>query len=138
MRLLNRMQPLALLVLRLGLGAIMIAHGYPKIFHGGAAKMASEVTGWGWPWWMAYVSACSEFFGGLGLVFGFLTRLASLGVFINMSVAIWKVHLHNGLGTPNGFDFPMACAVIAFALIFFGPGIISVDHLIWGGGARQR
>src|SRR5207244_2690954 len=50
MRFLNRFQPLALLALRAALGAIMIAHGWPKVFHGGIARTAETVSGWGWPW----------------------------------------------------------------------------------------
>jgi uncharacterized membrane protein YphA (DoxX/SURF4 family) len=53
-----------------------------------------------------------------------------------MLVAIFKVHLHNGLTGQGGFEFPLSCATIAFALIFFGAGSISIDHMKGGRGAR--
>ena len=137
MRFLNRLQPFALLVLRLALGAILIAHGFPKVFHGGAAHMVGQVTGWGWPWWMAYVAAYTEFIGGILLIAGLLTRLAALAILGDMLAAIWKVHWKNGFGNPNGIHFALACAAIAFALIFFGAGPASVDHLIWGRGHKS-
>jgi len=51
-----------------------------------------------------------------------------------MSVAIWKVHLKNGLLGPGGYDFPLALAAIAFALIFLGGGPIALDHIRGGTG----
>jgi len=68
---------------------------------------------------------------------GFFTRAAAFAVFINLSVAIWKVHLHNGLmGSPGrpGYEFPLAAAALAFALVFFGGGPIAIDHVLRGGG----
>ena len=62
MGLLNKLQPLGLLVLRLVLGAIMIAHGYPKIF-GGLHHHVDVVRSLGIPGWMAYLSAAAEFGG---------------------------------------------------------------------------
>jgi putative oxidoreductase len=135
-RYLDRLQPLALLFMRLALGAIMIAHGYHKVF-GGLHHHAQMVSSLGLPAWLAYVSAFTEFFGGLLILVGFFTRVASLAVCVNLVVAIWKVHLHNGLvGSPErpGYEFPLAAAALAFALIFFGGGPIAVDHVLRGGG----
>jgi len=61
---LNRLQPLALLLLRLVLGAIMIAHGYHKVF-GGFHHHMETVASLGLPQWLAYLSAGTEFFGVL-------------------------------------------------------------------------
>ena len=73
--------------------------------------------------WMGYLTVAAEFGGGILLVVGFLTRLAALAIFIDMLVAISKVHLHNGLFSKNGgFEFPMVCGAIAFSLIWSGPG----------------
>jgi len=62
-------------------------------------------------------------------VLGFLTRFAAFAFLIDMLVAIVKVHLKNGMTGQGGFEFPMACAAIAFALIFFGSGPIGIDGL---------
>jgi putative oxidoreductase len=128
---LNRLQPLGLLVLRLALGTVMIAHGYQKVF-GGMPQFMGMLSHMGIPPWMGYLAAAAEFGGGILLVVGFLTRFAALAVFIDMLVAICKVHLHNGLFSKNGgFEFPMVCGAIAFSLIWSGAGPIAIDWL-WG------
>jgi putative oxidoreductase len=118
---LNRLQPLALLVLRLVLGAIMIAHGYHKVF-GGFHHHMEFVVSLGLPHWMAYLSAGTEFFGGIGIVLGLFTRFFSLAIVIEMGVAIWKVHFKNGLTGSSGYEFPLALAAMALALLCFGGG----------------
>ncbi len=136
MRYLDRLQPLALLVMRLALGAIMTAHGYHKMF-GGLHHHAQMVASLGLPAWLGYVSAFTEFFGGLLILVGLFTRAAAFAIFIDLFVAIWKVHLHNGLiGTPDrpGYEFPLAAAALAFALIFLAGGPIAIDHVLRGGG----
>ena len=137
MRYLDRLQPLALLAMRLALGAIMVAHGYHKVF-GGLHQFAHMVGSMGLPGWLGYVSSFTEFLGGLLLLAGFFTRPAALAVCLNLSVAIWKVHLHNGLlGSADhpGYEFPLAATALAFALIFFGGGPIALDHVLRGGGS---
>ena len=118
---LNRMQPLALLVLRLVLGSIMIAHGYSKVW-GGFHHHMDMVGSLGIPRWMAYLSAGTEFFGGIGIVLGLFTRFFSLAFLIEMSVAIWKVHFKHGLTGQGGYEFPLALVAIAFTLICYDGG----------------
>jgi len=133
---LDRLQPLALLLMRLALGAIMVAHGYHKVF-GGLHHHAQMVASLGLPAWLGYVSAFTEFFGGLLILVGLFTRVAALGVCLDLFVAIWKVHLHNGLiGSPDrpGYEFALAAFALAFAIIFFGGGPIAIDHVLRGGG----
>lgn len=137
MRYLDRLQPLALLVLRLALGMVMTAHGFHKVF-GGLHQTAQFISRLGLPAWLGYVSSFTEFLGGLLLLAGFFTRLAALGICIDMCVAIWKVHWHNGLlGAPDrpGYELPMALAAMAFALIFLGSGPIAFDQVLRGGGS---
>ena len=136
MRYLDRLQPLALLVMRLTLGAIMAAHGYHKVF-GGLHHHAEMVAGLSLPGWLGYVSAFTEFLGGLLILVGLFTRAAAFAVCIDLVVAIWKVHLHNGLiGSPDrpGYEFALAAAALALALILFGGGPIAIDHVLRGGG----
>lgn len=136
MRYLDRLQPLALLVMRLALGVIMLTHGAHKVF-GGLHHHAQLVAGLGLPAWLGYVSAFTEFIGGLLILVGLFTRAAAFAVFIDLFVAIWKVHLHNGLiGSPDhpGYEFALAAAALAFGLIFLGGGPIAIDHVLRGGG----
>jgi putative oxidoreductase len=133
----ERLQPLALLVMRLTLGAIMVVHGYHKVF-GGLHHHADFVASLGLPQWMGYVSSFTEFLGGLFILAGFFTRVAAFAICVDLVVAIWKVHLHNGLTGDHGFEFPLAAATLAFALIFFGAGPIALDHVLRGGGSSAR
>jgi len=133
LRVLDRLQPLALLVLRVVIGVIMIAHGYSKVF-GGFSHVIDMVQHIGFPGWMAYVLAATEFLGGMLMIAGLFTRVVAVAMLIDMSVAIWKIHWHNGLKGPGGVEFPLAVAAIAFALIFFGAGSISIDGALRGGG----
>jgi putative oxidoreductase len=125
---LERVQPLGLLVLRLVLGAIMIAHGYPKVF-GGMPHFVDTVRGLHMPGWMAYLSVAAELGGGILLIVGFLTRFTAACVCIDMLVAIFGVHWKNGFVGQGNYQFPLALAAIAFWLIFSGPGPISVDGM---------
>lgn len=133
MRYLDRLQPLALLVLRVVLGVIMIAHGFPKVF-GGMSHHVQVVSGLGLPGWLAYCSAAAESLGGVLVLVGLLTRLSALAITIDMAVAIWGVHWKNGLKAEHGYEFTLSLAAIAFALVFFGAGPISIDSLRRGGG----
>lgn len=128
MRYLDRLQPLALLIMRLVLGAVMIGHGFHKVF-GGLHRHVELVASLGLPGWWAYLSAFAEFFGGLLILAGLLTRVAALAICIDMAVAIWKVHFHNGLMGNGGYEFPLSLAALAFALIFFGAGPIGLDQI---------
>ena len=136
MRHLDRLQPLALLVLRLVIGTIMIAHGYSKVF-GGFSHVHDMVQHLGFPGWTAYLLAGTEFLGGILIIAGLFTRFVAVAMLIDMSVAIWKIHWHNGLKGPGGVEFPLSVAAIAFALIFFGAGPIAIDAIRKGGGGRR-
>jgi putative oxidoreductase len=136
-RLLDRLEPLALLGMRFLLGAVMIGHGYNKVFHGGLARHVHMVGSLGLPGWLAYPSAFTEFFGGMLLILGVGTRLVSFAVLIDMAVAIWKVHWPNGMFGHGGYEFPLSLATIAFALISFGGGPIAFDRIFHGQGRAK-
>jgi putative oxidoreductase len=133
LRYLDRLQPLALLVLRIVLGVIMIGHGYSKVF-GGLSHHVQFVSSLGLPGWLAYVSAVTEFFGGILVITGLLTRCVSLAILIDLGVAIAKLHWKNGLLGNGGYQFPLALAAIAFALVFLGGGPMAFDSIRKGGG----
>ena len=138
MRYLDRLQPLALLVMRLALGAVMVGHGYHKVF-GGLQQHAHFVASLGIPAWLAYVSSFTEFLGGLLVLIGLFTRCAAFAICIDLCVAIAKVHFRNGLMGNGGYEFPLALAALAFGLIFFGGGAIAFDHIrAPGGGGKLK
>ena len=133
---LSDVQPMdwALFLLRLGLGAVFIAHGGQKLFgwfggHGLTATVAGFEKA-GIPMPLAYLVPITEFFGGLGLITGILARLSALGIGIVMLVAILKVHLANGFfmnweratGKGEGFEYHILALVIALAVLLSGPG----------------
>ncbi len=136
-----QLQPLGLLVMRLVLGVIMVAHGWPKLMN--ISKFASgPLAHIGVPGWMAYLVVTAEVVGGALLVLGLLTPFAALAVSIDMTVAILKVHLRNGLTGQGGYEFPLVLLSVAFALIFFGAGPLSLDRRLFGsagsrGGPRR-
>lgn len=118
---LNRLQPFALLVMRLALGGIMIAHGYKKVF-GGFHGHQQFVGSLGIPAWLAYLSTATEFVGGIVIVLGLFTRFAAFAFLIEMAVAIVKIHWKNGFTAQGGYEFPLALVTIAFALVCYGGG----------------
>jgi putative oxidoreductase len=137
MRYLDRLQPLALLVMRLALGAVMVDHGYHNLF-GGLHQHVELVKSLGLPSWSGYLSSFAEFFGGLLILAGLFTRVAALALCLDMGVAIWKYHWPNGFIGNGGYEFPLALAALAFALIFFGGGPIAFDHIRAAGGRKTK
>jgi putative oxidoreductase len=124
-------------VIRVVLGIIFVAHGSQKLFGAfGGHGIAGTASGFGqlglkpaifWAWLVALV----EFFGGLGILFGLLTRLSSFAIAINMLVAITLVHLKSGFFAQNGgFEYPLALFAMAVSLIISGPGAFALDPVV--------
>lgn len=131
MQLLEKLKPLALLLLRLGLGIIFIYHGYPKIFTH-AHQTMEEFPRMGFPSYFAVVAGVIEFFGGWLLILGLFTRIAALLLAGEMAIAILRVHLpQGGFMAVSNYQFPLALAVGAFALVAVGGGAISIDRAIF-------
>jgi len=133
----------ALLVLRVGMGAVMFAHGAQKVLgiwggHGLDATVTAMSGSLGIPAFMVYLSAFTEFLGGAALLLGVVTRFFGIALFINMLVAVLAVHLKNGLFAPTGFEYPATLAIVALAVIIAGPGRYSLDALIWSGRAAAK
>jgi uncharacterized membrane protein YphA (DoxX/SURF4 family) len=84
----------------------------------------------------AYMSIYTEFIGGLLLTFGFITRIASIAVIINMLVAT-ILSLPNGFLGPNGASYPFVFLIIAISILLAGPMKISIDSLIFGKNSRS-
>ena len=137
MKFLDKLQPLGLLAMRIALGAVMIVHGYPKVT--GIHNVEKFFGSIGLPWWSAYLSAGAEFFGGILIIIGLLTRPVAFAQLIDMIVAIAKVHWKHGLIGEGNYQLPLTLAALGLALIFFGAGAIALDAIIGrgrGGGRR--
>lgn len=125
-----------LLIFRIGLATVFLAHGSQKMFgwFGGpglSATIAKMGEG-GIPAPLAFLAAFTEFFGGLAVLGGLLSRLASLGLLVTMLVAIFGVHLSVGFfntAKGAGFEYPFALAAMALTLIITGPGRIAIADI---------
>jgi putative oxidoreductase len=125
---LDSLQPWGALVLRLALGLSMSVHGYEKVIpHGALDHFAHYVVTLGMPRWLGYVSAYTEFVGGILLLLGLLTRLSAAFVAINMLVALFAVGIHQGFGI---YNYIIALAAIAVMLVFTGAGALALDSKV--------
>ncbi|WP_151703150.1 DoxX family protein [Nitrincola alkalilacustris] len=127
----------ASLALRLPLGIIFAAHGAQKLF-GWFGGYGLEATGQ----WMASIgltpgylmalgAGSAEFFGGILLIFGLLTRPTALILAFTMLVAIFAVHFEHGLFlSNNGYEFGLALLSGSVALLLAGGGRLSLDRLL--------
>ena len=130
-------QSLTALPLRLVAGLLFTAHGAQKLFawFGGYGLEGTgqwmESIGLTPGYLMALMAGSAEFFGGLLLIIGFLTRPASFVLAITMIVAIFSVHFDNGLFmSNNGYEFALTLLAISVSLILSGAGKHSVDNLV--------
>ena len=126
-----------LTVLRVFVGIIFAAHGSQKLFGwfggGGLAGTAQwmESIGLTPGTLMALLSGGTEFFAGLALIVGLLARPAALGLSFTLLVAIFSVHIHNGLFMANnGYEFALALLGGTLAVLFEGAGRLSLDRAI--------
>ena len=123
------------LILRVPVGIIFAVHGAQKLF-GWFGGYGLQGTG---AWMdsiglspgvlMAFLAGAAEFFGGLALILGLLTRPAAAALAFAMLIAIFSVHFENGLFmSNNGYEFGLALLAASVSLLFSGAGKISLDR----------
>ncbi len=128
-------------ILRLVLGVVFFAHGAQKMlgWFGGFGFHATMgfFVHMGMPAPVAFLVICVEFFGGLGLIVGLLTRIAALGIAGDMIGAIFMVHLQNGFfmnwagkQKGEGFEYHLVVIAVAAALLLRGAGAFSADRAL--------
>ena len=122
----------ALTVLRVVLGITFIMHGGQKLFVYGLDGVAGSFAQMGIAAaaLMGPLVAFVEFFGGIAIVLGLLTRLAAVGISATMVVAILTVHLKAGFFNPGGIEFPLSLLGTAITLAITGAGAFSLDALL--------
>jgi putative oxidoreductase len=133
-----------MILLRLVAGVIFFAHGSQKMLgwfggYGFKGTMGFFTQMMHIPAPLAFLAIAAEFFGGLGLVLGFLTRIAALGISANMLVAIFMVHVPNGFfmnwtgqQKGEGFEYHLLVLAITGALMIRGGGAFSLDRALSG------
>jgi putative oxidoreductase len=129
----------ALAILRITLGIVFFAHGAQKMLgwfggYGFSGTMGFFTHQMGIPAPFAFLAICAEFFGGIGLILGFLSRIAAFGVFCNMVVAVMMVHRHVGFFMNwagnvkgEGFEYHLLALAVAVAIMMAGAGALSID-----------
>ena len=122
-----------LLVARVLLGVVLIAHGWQKFFQYGIAGVTGSFAQMGVPLpaVSAVFAAVVELVGGVALLVGAATVVAGILVVLDMLGAFLLVHLANGVfATDNGFELVWMIAAVALVLVAVGPGRFSVDHTV--------
>lgn len=142
------MNDIAALLLRVAAGLIFLPHGWSKIAgEGGSAAFAAGLAAdYGIPTFLGHLAAYSEVVCGVLLIAGLLTRIDAFLLAATMFVATFIVQLPDALfEVPpdaiktfvaiRGIEMPLALFAISSALMFLGPGRVSLDHLL---GIEQR
>ena len=140
-KLISTSNDVALTILRLVLGVVFFAHGAQKLlgwFGGyGLTATVGAFTHMGMPAPLVYLIIATEFFGGLGLILGFLTRIPALGIGCLMVGAIFLVHLPNGFfmnwannQKGEGIEYHLMAIAMAAVLLLRGAGAFSVDRAL--------
>lgn len=128
-----------LTILRIAVGVIFAAHGSQKLFGlfggyglAGTAQYMDSI-GLHPGYLMATLAGGTEFFAGLALIIGLLVRPAALGLTFLSLVAIFTVHISNGLFMANnGYEFALALLGGSLVVLIEGAGKLSVDRAIAG------
>jgi putative oxidoreductase len=136
------MRPYGPAALRLAVGTVFVAHGLQKllgIWNGpgvnGTVHMVQGL-GFGYAYPLAILLILTELGGGALLVLGWQTLWVSLALLIDMGIAVWKIHSHNGFflnwtlapGKGHGIEYNVVLIGALLCLLLTGPGALSVDE----------
>lgn len=137
-------EDMVFLVLRLLLGIVFFPHGMQKLAgwfggYGFSGTMGFFTGTLGIPAVFAFLAIMAEGLGSLGLITGFLTRVAAFGIAVNMTVAIYLLHFQHGFfmnwsgnQKGEGYEYHILVIAIAIALMIRGGGKWSIDGVIAG------
>jgi putative oxidoreductase len=141
-RIVNTRNDFALTIVRLVMGVVFFAHGAQKLLgwfggYGFSGTMGFFTHQMGIPAPFAVLAICAEFFGGLGLIVGFLGRIAAFGIMCNMLVAVVMVHKQNGLfmnwagnQKGEGIEYHLLALAIGLLILIKGSGALSADRTL--------
>lgn len=133
---------IATAIVRLVLGVIFFAHGAQKMLgwfggYGFSGTMGFFTGMMHIPALFAFLAIAAEFFGGLGLIFGFLTRIAALGISCNMIVAVTMIHHQfgffmnwTGAQKGEGYEYHLLVLAVTVFLMIRGAGMASIDRAL--------
>ena len=133
---------IATAIVRLVLGMIFFAHGAQKMLgwfggYGFSGTMGFFTGMMHIPALFAFLAIAAEFFGGLGLIFGFLTRIAALGISCNMIVAVTMIHHQfgffmnwTGAQKGEGYEYHLLILAVTAFLMIRGAGAASIDRTL--------
>jgi putative oxidoreductase len=128
---------LALTLLRVGVGCLLVAHGWQKLVDVPHYTESFAALGVPHAKLCVYLAILGELFGGLGLALGALTPLAAFGAALAMGSAIYFAHRNHGLFAEHGgFEYPLTLLLVALFFVAHGAGRLSVDALV--AAARHR
>ena len=131
-----------LTMVRLVLGVVFFAHGAQKMLgwfggYGFTGTMGFFTQMLHIPAPFAFLAICAEFFGGLGLLVGLLSRVAAFGIAMNMLVAVLTVHIHNGFFANwtgqqkgEGIEYHLLAIALLLVVMIKGAGALSVDRAL--------
>lgn len=129
-------------IVRLALGIVILPHGAQKLLglfggYGFSGTMSFMTETMGIPAVFAFLAIVAEFFGGLGLITGTLTRLSALGTGVTLAVAALMVHTQNGFfmnwfgnQAGEGYEYHILFVAMALSLVLTGGGRFSIDRFI--------
>jgi len=132
----------AITILRLVLGIVFFAHGAQKMLgwfggYGFTGTMGFFTETMHMPALFAFLAIAAEFFGGLGLILGLLTRVAAFGIAVDMLVAVVMVHIKfgffanwSGIQKGEGIEFHLLALAICIFLMIKGAGAASLDRAL--------
>ena len=124
------------------LGVVLGYHGGQMLFglfgapSGLVGKLAEQIQAWGWPvpTLLAYAFGGVQFFGGVALLLGILTRFWAFAAALVMAASAWKQHWSHGFDArEGGWEYQFVLGVLALSLVVTGGGALSLDEMFFKG-----